>query len=532
MIVRELLTLLGFKVDESNADKYDSILDKLKKGALATTAAITAAFAAVSAIVAKTASEGRAIATASKRLGVGAVPLQGLEFAAEKTGASVDQLRAGLRFLQKNAVKAAGGGKEASKAFQKLGVNVKDAHGEVRPTEELFAEAAEGLQKIDNSAVRTALALKIFGRGGTALIPLLEEGAHGIEEMRHEAQELGFVFSEEDVAATKKLSIAMHDLHLIGVGIVRRFGVKLVPLFEHIVESKIEWLKANRALIDRGIKVLVNWIERAYHAGEEFLHLLYEHRVALAALGGVLLGVYLPGLLAIAGAYALIAVQAAIAAAIAAAPFLAVLALAGLIAAVIEDVYHFVKGDMDTALQELYDEFTREAMRPDAHWLVKVLAKIIELTHDAIRAIDDLFGRFFKRASEAGFGVAAAEMIEDIYGNAADFYLGPTKPPRPGQSKQRQIGNMFDGQPKSIADDPIWDWLKSPAFGLDPFGVETPATSSVAPQINVGGSTLNLNINGGGSEPGFIDALVDKVKGVLEDDRREAARELEGRVIR
>src|SRR3546814_2755066 len=55
-------------------------------------------------------------------------------------------------------------GAEGSKALQALGVAATDAHGQIRPTEQVLLDLAEKFADMPDGADKAALAIKLFGR--------------------------------------------------------------------------------------------------------------------------------------------------------------------------------------------------------------------------------------------------------------------------------------------------------------------------------------------------------------------------------
>ena len=73
---------------------------------------------------------------------------------------------------------AVNGTEESQKAFQRLGVNLKDAQGNLRSTGDIFEDVVVSLQSMDNATERTALAYKLFGESTSKLNPLLNNNSN------------------------------------------------------------------------------------------------------------------------------------------------------------------------------------------------------------------------------------------------------------------------------------------------------------------------------------------------------------------
>jgi len=104
----------------------------------------------------------------SKKIGIGVEQLSSYKMIAEQSGTSLDQVGRGIKSL--SAAMLTHGA-----AFKAAGIDTMDADKAFRQLSDLFAVMPDGMQK-------TALAMKLFGREGMSLIPLLNEGSRGLDE--------------------------------------------------------------------------------------------------------------------------------------------------------------------------------------------------------------------------------------------------------------------------------------------------------------------------------------------------------------
>ena len=157
-----------------------------------------------------------AIGKTSTQLGVAAETLQVYRYAADLAGVSATQLDTGLQKLSKSIgealVKGTGTGADAFKA---LGLNLRDASGNIKSNETVFEEFAQKISQIESPAIQASLAMDIFGRSGVKLLPMLQSGAAGMDEMRKEAERLGLVMSEETVRGAEELNDRMTTMTTI-----------------------------------------------------------------------------------------------------------------------------------------------------------------------------------------------------------------------------------------------------------------------------------------------------------------------------
>jgi len=173
---------------------------KVQRSAASAATAIGVAVGIASAATAKLTKDlldtADSLAKSSQKLGISVESLDALQHYANLSGVNVEQLSAGLRFLSKNAVDTAANTGDARLAFQALGISVVDAHGKLKPTEMLLEEVAEKFAGMEDGAGKTAIAMRIFGKSGAELIPLLNGGAEGFKRNREEAEKYGLITTD------------------------------------------------------------------------------------------------------------------------------------------------------------------------------------------------------------------------------------------------------------------------------------------------------------------------------------------------
>ncbi|MCK5020858.1 MAG: hypothetical protein KAS32_27810, partial [Candidatus Peribacteraceae bacterium] len=111
--------------------------------------------------------------------------LSELKHAAELSGASLNTIEKASKKLSKAMVDASDGLETYKRAFDKLGLSTADLM-KLSP-EEQFNAVSQALADLENETLKVALAQDLFGRAGTQLLPMLEQGAEGIKDMRQEA---------------------------------------------------------------------------------------------------------------------------------------------------------------------------------------------------------------------------------------------------------------------------------------------------------------------------------------------------------
>lgn len=148
---------------------------------------------AVSAAIKGVIDDADQLAKASQKYGIAVEELSALAYAGKLADVSFEALGTGIKKLSVNMADTAAGTGEAKDAFKALGISVKDADGNLKSSDQVMNELADRFSRIEDGAGKTALAVKIFGKAGADMIPLLNAGSRGIAEMKEEAERLGVI---------------------------------------------------------------------------------------------------------------------------------------------------------------------------------------------------------------------------------------------------------------------------------------------------------------------------------------------------
>ena len=216
----------------------------------------------------------------SARTGLSVEALSELGFAAKYSGADMESLEVGVRRMQKLLESAASGSKSAQGSLALLGLTIQDLAG-MNP-ERQFTAIADRLGRIADPTLKAATAMAIFGRSGTMLLPMMEGGAKGLDEMRQKARDLGLAISTAEAEAGHKFSKSLEVLWLVLKRSATVIGAALAPALgdlvgrvQEVVLKIMAWVKANPQVVTTIFKIALG----ATAAG-----------AALVAMGGILTG--------------------------------------------------------------------------------------------------------------------------------------------------------------------------------------------------------------------------------------------------
>src|SRR5690606_16041598 len=184
----------------------------------------------------------------AQKLGLAADELTALGFAATLADSSAEKLENALKFLARSV-------SEDAEAFATLGIEIRNLEGHFRPQRELLGEIADRFAAMPDGIEKTALAMKLFGKEGVTMIPMLNSGAEGIRAMMEEAREFGVVVSPEAAAAASQLSDNINRLKMAAQGLAQTALADLLPALVDLTNRFVQWLKANDA-VRRGAALL------------------------------------------------------------------------------------------------------------------------------------------------------------------------------------------------------------------------------------------------------------------------------------
>ena len=228
------------------------------------------------------------IAKMAKRTGVSTEALSEMGFAAEQSGSNIETLEAGLRRMSRVIKDAGDGLGEAQDALKGVGLSAQALQG--MSPEAQFKALADGLSRVTDASKRAALAQEIFGRSGTQLLPLVADGAKGIEALQEQARALGLTISSETAADAELLADTLNILKRSLKQVIFSIGgalsgtvVNAASAVTKFVSRAIRWVQLNRQLVVTVVKVAA----AVGAAGATLVALGISISTAGAALGGL-----------------------------------------------------------------------------------------------------------------------------------------------------------------------------------------------------------------------------------------------------
>lgn len=231
----------------------------------------------------------------AQKLGVPVEALSALKYAAEKSGVSFEELQGSLLKLSRGMA-------DSPEKFEKLGIAVRDAQGEIRPAVDVLKDIADRFKAMPDGAEKSALAMELFGKSGASMILALNGGGEGLQALLDRARELGLVISQETSEAAGNFNDNLHDLGAIATGLATIIAAKLAPVLEKISAFVLDMAAAFQNL-DPATQEFIAWaaalavilgpVLLAFAALAPLLALLFSPLVWIAAAIGAIVYAFL-----------------------------------------------------------------------------------------------------------------------------------------------------------------------------------------------------------------------------------------------
>ena len=180
----------------------------------------------------------------SQKIGISVEALSTLRFAAQLSDVSLETLQKGIKGLSQNIAEANTGIGDGAQVFDALGISVKNADGSMKSTEAVLLQMADVFANLEDGAVKTALAVKLFGKSGMDMIPFLNQGAAGINQLTAEAERLGLKLTTETARSAEAFNDNLTALKAssssLGIALARDFLPELTNITNAMREAANE----------------------------------------------------------------------------------------------------------------------------------------------------------------------------------------------------------------------------------------------------------------------------------------------------
>ncbi|MCD1593352.1 phage tail tape measure protein [Thalassospira xiamenensis] len=279
------------------------------------------------------AGEADVLAKFGRTVGISTERLQQWQHAANQAaGMTNEELRKSFRDLAKNVGDAANGIGRAKPIFEALGIPLRDNQGNVRDLNDLLPELQAAFRKIENPALRTSTAMKLFGESGSKMSLLLQQPQEEMDRLFGDMERLGMI-SNEAAADTEAYNDALDSWGKSFTGIRNGLMSYFMPMMTPLIKKMTEFMVSMRpevverlgSAISGAANTMMGWftvaqdgttpagqalksfmstIESLISYGGKIIDFLGGWQNAALALGGILAGPFIASLLSVGTAFA------------------------------------------------------------------------------------------------------------------------------------------------------------------------------------------------------------------------------------
>lgn len=238
----------------SGAGRAGSVLGAIGPAGLAAAAGIGAATVAFRAFD-RAVAEADALVKFADNVGVNVEVLQEFRFAAARSGIDAGKLDSAIGGFNKRLGEAKAGTGELLPVLEQYNIQLVDAAGNARNTEQVIGDLADVIQGVTDPFERARIGALAFGRtAGVEMLNLLRNGRQGIQDLRDEARRAGVVLEEEFTREAEKTRDALDTFGEVISTKVNRALLTMAPLVTSAVSGLSDLIVAisNVRLIGSG----------------------------------------------------------------------------------------------------------------------------------------------------------------------------------------------------------------------------------------------------------------------------------------
>jgi len=166
-----------------------------------------------------------------------------------------------MSYLKGKLADATTASKMNASALGSLGIKYTDAKGKMLPMADLLPKVAEKFKEMPDGAEKSALAMKLFGKSGAALLPFLNKGAEGLKELGIQSDKTGNTLNGKQLEAIKANKKAQREWDAAMQGLQVTLGSSLLPIltqgaeflnsvFVPAIQGVTQFVKDNQGAFD------------------------------------------------------------------------------------------------------------------------------------------------------------------------------------------------------------------------------------------------------------------------------------------
>lgn len=181
--------------------------------------------------------------TLSKRYSIATKDLQKYSAAAQLVDVDVDTIAKSHVRLEKAMYSAANGSETTAEYFEKLGVSVTDANGELRASDEVWMDVIKALGQMESETERDAVAMALMGKSAADLNPLIEDGGEAYQQLADTMAKYNLDFiDQETLDRANAFNDSLDTMKALGLIAFQTIGAELAAVLAPALEQVVDWV--------------------------------------------------------------------------------------------------------------------------------------------------------------------------------------------------------------------------------------------------------------------------------------------------
>ena len=255
-VIEELVSRLGFQIDDKKLDQFNKRSERLKTNLKQIGVIVSAGAIGITTWVSRVGIATDANIKFADSVGIAFDALQELQFATEREGGSLQSLQSSLLALSQRAGEAFRGMGEGVVIFGLLGVEIRDANGQIKTADVLLGDLADAFQGFDR--VRQIEFANKLGISPDLLL-LLQKGGDNLRMLKEEARSLGLV-TEETARNSEIFQDSLTDLRFTVRSVFTNIAGELLPTIIDLAEQLKDWFQLNKAIVKQNVTKFVKGV--------------------------------------------------------------------------------------------------------------------------------------------------------------------------------------------------------------------------------------------------------------------------------
>lgn len=203
--------------------------------AAATTTAAIGVAGAITGVAIKASGTADEIDKMSQKIGLSKRGYQEWSYVMNQNGMDINTMQTGMKTLVGQVDKVVAGNKDAIANFEGLGLSVTDANGKLKDQETIMNESLAALANMENGTEKARLATELFGKAGSEMMPMLNQGAGAMDDLKKRANDLGIIMSDDAVSSGVALGDMMDDVKKSFGAMATKLGTAIMPILSEVI---------------------------------------------------------------------------------------------------------------------------------------------------------------------------------------------------------------------------------------------------------------------------------------------------------